>query len=192
MEYIERYLYQVKKLLPEKEQEEITKELREILEEEVNVIQAGDLSQDILEKNQLKVLEKFGRPEWMAVKYGGGHSALIPAELMPQFIKVLKILGIVYSVVFLWIAIFITREPLDMLSGFISNALINFAILVIIFYFIGKDEKHLIKVWKPSELPAVSTKSNINQWELLFSIAINSFFYYLDNHVSPMAWVRVL
>ena len=176
MEYIERYLHQVKRLLPEKEQEEIIRELREILEEEVSEKQSGDLSPEKLEKNQLTVLEKFGRPESIAVKYGGGHSPLVAAELMPQFIKVLKILGTIYVVVFVGASIFLARNPFDLLDNFISNAMINFAIVVIIFYFVGKDKKQLHKSWKPSDLPPVQTKSNVNQGELLFSIALTSFF----------------
>ncbi len=176
MEYIERYLYQVKRLLPEKEQEEIVRELREILEEEVAEVQAGDLSPEKLEKNQLVVLEKFGRPESMAIKYGGGHSPLVAADLMPQFIKVLKILGIIYVAVYVGVTIFLTQNPFNQLGNFVTNALINFAVVVIIFYFVGKDKKHIQKLWQPSELPPVQTKSNVNQGELLFSIAIQSFF----------------
>ena len=176
MEYIERYLHQVERLLPEKEREEVVKELREILEEEVIEKQAGDLSPEVKEKNQLSVLEKFGRPESIAIKYGGGHSPLVPAELMPQFFKVLKILGIVYVVVFLGITVFLSRNPFDMLDGLIRNGLMNFAIIVIIFYFIGKDKKNLQKTWKPAELPPVHAKSNVNQSELLISISLTSFF----------------
>ncbi len=176
MEYIERYLYQVKRLLPEKEQDEITKELREILEEEVSAVQRGDFSPEKLEKNQISVLEKFGRPESMAVKYGGGYSPLVPAELMPQFWKILKVLGIIYVVVFVGVSVFFTQNPFELINGFISNAFINFAIVVIIFYFVGKDKNHIQKSWKPSELPPLTPDSNVNQGELLFSIAITSFF----------------
>ncbi len=176
MEYIERYLSQVERLLPEKDKEEVTKELREILEDEVNEQQAGDLSPEKLEKSQFTILEKFGRPESIAGKYGGGHSPLIKSELMPQFLKVLKILGVVYAVIFLGISLLQGRNPLDTIGQFISNGLMNFAILVIIFYFIGKDEKNLQKTWKPSELPPVQPKSDVNQTELLISIAFSSFF----------------
>ncbi len=176
MEYIERYLHQVERLLPEKDQEEVVKELREILEDEVNEKQAGDLSPEKLEKNQLLILAKFGRPESIAVNYGGGHSPLVPAELMPQFLKVLKILGVVYVIVFLGITVFLSRNPFDMVDGFIRNGLMNFAIVVIIFYFIGKDKKNLEKSWSPADLPPVQPKSNVNQSELFISISFTSFF----------------
>jgi hypothetical protein len=174
MEYIERYLHQIQRLLPEKEREDVARELREILEEEVNAKQAGDLSPQVLEKNQLDVLKKFGAPESIAIEYGGGYSPLVPAELMPQFIRVLKVLGIIYVLVFI-IRSFFADHPFSELNGFISNAFINFAIVVLIFYFIGRDKKNLKSDWKPESLPPVQATAEVNQAELLSGIAFNSF-----------------
>lgn len=175
MEYVERYLHQVQKLIPEKDREEVIKELREHLEEEVLARQAGDISPEAHEKSQMAVLESFGSPHTIALQYGGGYAPLVPAELMPQFIKVLKILGAIYVVVFFVRAV-LSGDPFHIFGSFISNAFVNFGIVVLIFYFIGKDKNNLKSSWKPINLPPIQPKSEVKQGEILFEIAFSSFF----------------
>lgn len=177
MEYIERYLYRIGKLLPKEEEEEVINELREILEDEVNNLQGNNISPKDLEKNQLAVLKNFGRPEFVAAKYGGGIKPLIPAELMPSFYSVLKILLVVYAILFVLIGFTRGNLSLDFFGSFIQTGITNFGILVLIFFLIGRkgNTKDIGKEWSPKDLKPVPGKEKVKQWDLIISVAANSF-----------------
>lgn len=94
MELKERYIYQVIRRIPKKQREEITMELRELIDEMCE--------HDTIEH----VLEKLGNPEEFAKKYRDGNNYIIGPKYYDDYIWVLKIVlacvlisGIVSAVV---------------------------------------------------------------------------------------------
>ncbi|MBR0575282.1 hypothetical protein KCG48_02900 [Proteiniclasticum sp. BAD-10] len=88
---IEKYIYAVTKYLPEKDREDVARELSANIEDMLE----GDRSED----NIRRVLEEMGSPYELAIEYSGKDRYLIGPVLYPIYLEVLKIIAIVAVVI---------------------------------------------------------------------------------------------
>lgn len=89
-EFVERYLYDVVRHLPEKQREDIKRELRTLIEDMIEEREeSGEYSREECEK---LVLNELGNPSRMARSYRGDHDALISGEYYDSYRYLLKII----------------------------------------------------------------------------------------------------
>lgn len=200
-EQIDRYIYEVTKRLPEKQRDDISKELRSLIE---------DMLQDQFPEKEITidevniVLEQLGNPAVFADKYRENKKYLIGPEFYDIYFLILKI--VLSAVLFgLIIAFFvgnlitppddIFKLVLNVVSGIFSGLFQAFAWVTIIFAILSHygepfSEINLqntksgnSKEWKPSDLSAIPVKNaRIKKSEpivgiifiVLFIILINS------------------
>ena len=87
MEYVERYIYAVTRYLPEKDREDVAKELKSNLEDM--------LDDDYSKENVRKVLEDMGSPYELSRRYLNQENYLIGPGIYHTYIETLKILFVV-------------------------------------------------------------------------------------------------
>jgi hypothetical protein len=88
MELIERYLQAVKFALPQAQQDDIIKELRDNILSQIEDKEAK-LGRPLAENEQVELLKKIGSPMHLASRYRK-HQYLIGATMFPIYSKVLK------------------------------------------------------------------------------------------------------
>lgn len=88
MEMIERYIYAVTRHLPEKQREDIAKELRGLIEDMI-AEQTGE--REATDNDIEVVLRTLGEPAKLAAKYSGRPRYIIGPELFDKYITLLKI-----------------------------------------------------------------------------------------------------
>ncbi len=88
MELIDSYLHEVSRHLPVDQRQDVTEDLRAVIEEEVYG-SAGD--NPITDEHQAEVLARFGHPLKVAGQYAP-RRALIGPELFPAFVQTLKVI----------------------------------------------------------------------------------------------------
>lgn len=91
MEYVERYIYAVIRYLPEKDREEVSKELKSNIEDMLD----GNYSKE----NVRKVLEDMGSPYELSTRYLDQEKYLIGPRIYHTYVDTLKILLIVAVIV---------------------------------------------------------------------------------------------
>lgn len=91
MNYVERYIYAVTRYLPEKDREEVGRELRSNLEDM--------LLEDYSEENIKRVLEDMGSPYELSSRYLDQEKYLLGPRVYPIYMEALKILVIVAVIV---------------------------------------------------------------------------------------------
>lgn len=87
-EWIERYLYDVVKRLPEEQRKDIEQELRSLIED---MLEERAENGKTTEQNIREVLEQLGRPADLAAKYRGTEPHLVGGRYYPVFCQVLRI-----------------------------------------------------------------------------------------------------
>lgn len=96
MNYVDRYVAQVGKLLPEAQRADVEKELRTLIDDMLTE-SFGEKESYSFEEVET-VLNKLGRPEKLAASYSERPSCLIGPELYARYIKILKIVLLVSGV----------------------------------------------------------------------------------------------
>lgn len=89
MELIERYLQAVKFALPQAQQDDIIKELRDNILSQIEDKEA-ELGRPLAENEQVELLKKIGSPMQLASRYRK-HQYLIGATMFPIYSRVLKV-----------------------------------------------------------------------------------------------------
>ena len=180
MEYIERYVREVGKLLPKKDKEEKLAQLRADLEKDIEKEKSGSNIIDMdTTQYEINVINKWGAPYLVAKKLGGGYRPLISAEAMPTYILVLKIVAIVHLVLIMvvWGASgFNIQKFMGVVTGMAQSLLSNAGIITIIFYFLDKADKFNTDDWKVEDLEKLPQKDRVKVPNTLISIGISSFF----------------
>lgn len=186
MEMIERYIYAVTRELPEKQRDDIEKELRGLIEDMVEEL-AYD--REVTEKDVEEVLLKLGNPSKLANSYRGYNRYLIGPELLPSYLTVLKIvvaaIAIAMTVLFVIDVIFTPDEMLKHVASnfasFIGGSVQGFVWVTIIFAIIEysgwrKGTFGLEKEggWKPLDLPHLPEhRIQIKRSDPIASIIVN-------------------
>jgi hypothetical protein len=169
MDLINRYVYAVTKSLPEKQREDIEKELRTLIEDMIEQNQGMDTYDSKVEK----VLIDLGDPEKLSDSYRGSKRYLIGPNYYEKYILILKI---VFGAVFIGITIAIFLDSIftqnqnfiNILSNYIAtifSALLQaFAWTTIAFTIAERNSMNRTKdishknEWRPSQLPIIPMK----------------------------------
>jgi hypothetical protein len=172
MELIERYIYAVTRHLPEKQREDIEKELRGLIEDMLNERTGG---QQPSTKDIEAVLTELGDPSLLADKYMDKKRYLIGPEYYSKYTMLLKlVLPIVAFAMLISTAITLAVNPpqyVDMIFGQIIGAIVDGAVwgfvwITVIFavleHFKADIGRHGINKkdgWHPTDLPEIPVKN---------------------------------
>lgn len=190
-DYIERYVYDVTRRLPEKEREEVSKELKS------NIY---DMLSDNADKDEIKtVLYELGSPASLAEKYRQKPRYLISPAIYDIYIQVLKwilpLVGIIVLVIGMVIGVLeaVNEEMIDMAS-MISSILtkgismgISAAFQALVWTTFGfaiservndKADEREKQEWKVEELPEIlpDEKSRILLSESIIELVVTIVF----------------
>lgn len=174
-ELIERYVYDVVRRLPEKQREDIKKELITLIEDMLDErMDNGKSEKDNVES----VLRELGSPATLADKYRGEKQYLIGGEYYDTYIQVLKIVLICVAAGLLVAAgvsfcvhslvpnmqvdglMNVMEEGLTSIAAIPGACLQAFAILTLVFAVMERNQVKLNDKadWKLEELPAIPEK----------------------------------
>ncbi|WP_312652664.1 HAAS signaling domain-containing protein [Proteiniclasticum sp.] len=193
MNHIDKYVYGVVKYLPEKEREEIAKELRANIEDMLE----GDHS----EENIVHVLEEMGSPYDLAVSYMGKDNYIIGPRVYHAYIEVMKVImvvALVLGIIVFAIDLATQGEEINSLGNVISviaggfgtifSVLLGFAFWVTLFFIIIERTDSIdeirssidkpFKVSSLKDIPAVSRKK-ISKVEMIITLVFTIFSIYI-------------
>jgi hypothetical protein len=171
MELIDRYIYSVTRRLPEKQREDINKELRSLIDDML-AQRAGEGQASAADIEA--VLNELGDPSVLAAKYSGKPRYLIGPGLFDAYITVLSIalVAAVFGILVALTVNYATTPPVylgelfgNIIGSVISTVFQVFAWVTVIFALIEhfapdtgveKWKKH---GWKPADLPEIPVKS---------------------------------
>ena len=183
MELIERYLQAVKFALPQKQRDDIIKELRDSILSQVEEKEA-EVGHPLREEEQMALLKKLGSPIQLASRYRK-EQHLIGATMFPVYWKVLKAsLGLAFLVlvgasVATAAAGKTFTESLGVLFRYPSVALMTFAWITLAFsaleFFGGRLQ--LKDTWDPRKLPPLLKESpRKSRFELIAQLLVQTIF----------------
>lgn len=153
---LDRYIADVQSKLPRRARSDVPEELRSLLLESAQE-RAAESARPLDAGLMLAVVRRFGHPEEVALRYAGRHQYLIGPQFFPLYSVVV---GIVMAVAALgYIAVSIAREtPVGQaISGGLQLALVNFAVLTIVFATLERIDAYQAgkrtapKLWEPAE-----------------------------------------
>jgi hypothetical protein len=177
---IARYVHEVGRHLPRRQREDVTAELRGLLEDALEE-RAAAAGRPAGEEMAADVLRDFGRPGEVAERYRTGPKHLIGPELFPAYrvtvqiilvaLAILFVAGIVLSAVFVPERI---QERLGIVAAwswiekYIKLAFLNVALATLVFAVLerlralrpGGEEK--AEDWNPAELPKIEDPDRIS------------------------------
>lgn len=125
MTYIDRYIYAVTKYLPEKDREEVARELRANIEDMLE----GDYS----EENVTRVLEDMGSPYDLSLEYMGKDNYLIGPRVYHIYLEVLKIIALVaviIGIITFAVDLIFNAKDISSLSGVIGIIVDGFGTII--------------------------------------------------------------
>lgn len=182
---IERYVYDVTRRLPEETREEVKQELLANIDDM--------LGEDRSEENIEKVLLELGEPRLLATRYQTKERYLISPAYFDDYVRVLKIVMVIFVVVSLVFGAIDLMINLDITSpwtvigdvigrmiGDSFTALLSaFAWVTVIFFVIERAEKSSkLREWKLSRLPEIPKidSPKINRTGAVVGLIIESIF----------------
>lgn len=193
MDYIEKYIYAVIKNLPEKDREEVSRELR------ANIMDM--LGDDQSDTHVIATLEKMGDPNEMSLEYLGKDDYLIGPRLYYKYIEVLKVIffvGLIIGLISFMVDLFANIDNVDSFSailtliaegfGNVITTIIGFIFWVtVIFAIIEKTKSYdeifgekgkEFRVNNLKEIPKKSSKK-ISKVEMVFALFFTVLFLWL-------------
>ncbi len=206
-ELIERYVNEVGRHLPRKMRDDIQLELSSLVHDALEE-RAADSGGEPTTKMAADVLREMGKPEDMAASYLP-EQYLIGPHLFPTYRLVITIVLVIVGILFLvatGFSLFNSEAAemggkfLNVVSGFWTTALTNFAIITLIFAVIEAvtRQKKDIKVvtladledWDPYALPEAKDPDRVKRGELIAGIVFTILIIILFN-VYPQ-WIGVV
>lgn len=176
--WIDRYVNEVGRRLPQKQRDDVTREIRSLIEDEVAGRQAVQDVQTDSEEIVLAVLQSFGSPADMAARYHAPRSLIGPG-LLPSYRLVLGIVltvTLVVNLVGLAVAAGTQTAPsllatlLSLFGSLIQAVGMMTLIFVILGYFgVGSDVKP--EPWEARSLPPIDDPDRISIAEIVADIA---------------------
>ena len=103
MALIDRYMRAVRARLPRKDREDITAELRDILQSQIEAEEA-QRGRPLAEEEVAAILKKYGSPERVAAGYGAREHLIGPAVFSHYVVTVKVVLWILVPPLMLWAA----------------------------------------------------------------------------------------
>lgn len=169
VELVDRYLQAVRYLLPKKQREDVTQELRDELQSQVEAREAT-LGRSLEESEVASLLKAFGHPALLALRYQEGGS-LIGPRVFPLYWFCLKSVVGILAVVHLALPLLfyvVTNEPEreivrlfvrfpDVVVGVLGWMTILFAVLDT--DLVRTPVEKALSEWNPRDLPALSKEA---------------------------------
>ncbi|MEE2024992.1 hypothetical protein [Alkalimonas mucilaginosa] len=166
MDLLERYLAAVQQELPKEKQQDVTRELKANILDQLDAMQ--EQAPSLTDEERIhSVLKQLGPPKQMAHQFAP-PTPLIPIGLMPLFSYTLAmVFGILFLIQviqssLLWLG----NENLGLLlmlkhmaGGFIRDATFAFSVITFGFWVIGKEQGSACKSaasWDPAKLPQLA------------------------------------
>lgn len=191
MNLIDRYVYVATERLPVNTREDVSRELRTNIEDM--------LPENATEEQIRAALEKLGNPVKMAAEYGQQKRYLIGPDLYDSYLSVLKLVLVIVTSVFAFIALLegflgptSKSEAIEMSVGFFVNmftAVLEGAIqgalwVTLIFVILERSGVNEGKIpfvkkrWSPDDLLKLQlpSKGKISRGETIFSMICTVFF----------------
>lgn len=194
MDLLERYLYQVRKFLPIKERNDVIKELRSLILDQLEAYPESDQEYKLNE-----ILIEMGTPRDTARKYREDRP-LLSREMEPVIEFIIKIMVITFPLVFLFAQLigFLTANDsyttMDLLlhlvyqiptiiSALLSAIGIVFLIFVLVERYINPKFELPVEHFNPKSLPDIPTKDfKVNIVGVIIEMLITVLFLYLINY----------
>lgn len=195
MKLLELYLDKIRQNLPQRNREDILKEIRSTLMdmiEDRNPNPGGKPDEDTLKA----VLREFGSPRKVAIQYGA-RNYLIGPQLFPVYLQVLRVVLIIvgaFNVIGLIVALVnqsgfdsgMFEAILEVIGSLVSSLFMAFGIVTLSFAGIERTTPDDFKVkinekWDPDDLLKEEDKDRVNVLELAFEITFSMIFIVLLN-----------
>ena len=165
MELVDRYLQQVRRFLPVKDQDDIINELKDDILSEV-ADQETHLGRPMTEPEMANLLKHRGHPFLLAQKYRPKQYLLIGPGLLPFYWQILKAS---WAIAFLVITIVTAvgaaqgeppRELFNRMSGFFTAAVYIFAWVTVLFAVLDVVQAriNIADGWDPRHLPPLAVR----------------------------------
>ncbi|MCC5825901.1 hypothetical protein [Alkalimonas sp.] len=166
MDLLERYLAAVQQELPKEKQQDVTRELKANILDQLDAVQEQQPSLTDEERIH-SVLKQLGPPKQMAHQFAP-PSPLIPVGLMPLFSYTLAmVFGILFLIQviqssLLWLGnenVGLLLMLKHMAGGFIRDATFAFSVITLGFWAIGKEQGSACTTatsWDPAKLPQLA------------------------------------
>ncbi len=199
MNLIDRYVNEIVRRLPRKQQDDVRQELLSALADALESRVDGDAT----DAETVALLREFGRPEAVAASYRPEDQYLIGPPLYPSFKQVTAVVVVVLTgLVALGFAVDLLRGPDDALwvwflrlfSELWEAAITGFGIVVLIFGLLQRFENNPTleqEPWDPRELPAIRDQDVVGHGEALAGIVLPIVFLVLFNVFRGYFGVRV-
>lgn len=194
---LERYLFEVIKRLPEKQKDDIKKELETLIED---MLLERCMEKEAEAEDMWEVLQELGDPALLAAEYRGTKNHLIGGEYYDKYIYILKIALPCTGIAILaaqFVSIFTASSIKDVIFdfGMIPSVLIQmFAWITIGFVIMERSNVDLNELgnqsenWSPDKLPQLPyEKAMIKRGESAFGIIFGIFCiaaFYLVPHIA--------
>ena len=166
MDLVDRYLQQVQRYLPAKDQDDIVNELKDDILSEV-ADQETHPGRPVTEAEMVNLLKHRGHPFLLAQRYRPKQDPLIGPGMLPFYWQTLKAsLALAFLVIVIVTAVSAVQgappqELWNRLSGFFNVALYIFAWVTGLFAVLDivQGRMNLQQGWDPRKLPALARRS---------------------------------
>jgi hypothetical protein len=171
---LDRYIADVKSRLPRRALSDVPEELRSLLLESAQE-RAADSGRALDGELMLAVVRQFGHPEEVAQRYAGRKNHLIGPEFFPLYRIVVTIVMAVAATGAAVVSM-VRSQPLeDVLTGALHLALLNFAVLTVVFAVLERiDARHakarVPKLWIPAEEPPAKDPDAVDPSGIAFKL----------------------
>jgi hypothetical protein len=177
---LDRYLHEIGKHLPNKNREDILKELRSSLTDALE----NESGPNPTEAQVSAMLKEFGAPRLVAAKYHPEGQYLVGPALYPlfQMIAGIVLAAVTGAQILAWlVAVFIAGEPVNAFeaaAGLINSLPAVLGWLVIVFAILQRFD---VKVddeepWEPADLPEIEPSNDVKRTEKVFEIIFQTVF----------------
>ncbi|MDH7943561.1 hypothetical protein QGM61_06995 [Pseudohongiella sp. SYSU M77423] len=186
MNWIDRYVAEIKRYLPAKNRDDVAEELQSLLEEEVLELEA-DRERPLTDAEWHDLLREFGHPMQVATRYGA-NGALVSAALYPLYRKVVTYLlaatALIYVVAIVWSIVAdvtwgVMTEQRAVNLGFGFSEAWSFAVNWLVFITLGFHiaDRYLVNAgtlqrWNPDSLPPAMAERETLLSSILVSILV--------------------
>ncbi len=182
--WIDRYVAEVSRMLPERHRADVVKEIRSLLQDALEAEAPGGQP---TEAQVFAVLRQFGPPREMAMRYGASQYLIGPL-LYPTFITVLRVVvGIVLAVSLFGVVLSLTQSAApglgDIIGGVVGGVMQAAAWVVLVFALVERlnlrELEKLDHAWDPRSLPAAGNADRVSVVETIFTVIFSTIFIVL-------------
>ena len=186
MNWIDRYVAEIKRYLPAKNRDDVAEELQSLLEEEVLELEA-DRERPLTDAEWHDLLREFGHPMQVATRYGAS-GVLISAALFPLYRKVVGYLfaavATVYVLAITWSIVAdviwgVMADARAVNLGFGLGEAWSFVVNWLVFITLGFHladryvaDAGILKRWNPAALPPAQLERESLSSSILVSILV--------------------